>query len=36
MKTIGRLRTGQSVTHMNVKIEVTAADATGVYITVTR
>jgi len=36
MKTIGTLRTGQSFTHMNVKIEVTAADATGVYITVTR
>jgi hypothetical protein len=36
MKTIGRLRTGQSFTHMNVKIEVAAADATGVYITVTR
>jgi hypothetical protein len=36
MKSIGFLQVGQSVTHNNVKIELTATDATGVYLTVTR
>ncbi|MGA1182670.1 MAG: hypothetical protein ACO3Z1_04690 [Ilumatobacteraceae bacterium] len=36
MKTVGFLKVGQSLTHNNVKVELTAADATGVYLTVTR
>ncbi len=36
MKTLGFLKVGQSVTHNNVKVELTAADSTGVYISVTR
>ena len=36
MKTLGFLKVGQSVTHNNVKVELTAADSTGVYLTVTR
>ena len=36
MKTVGFLKVGQSVTHNNVKVELTAADATGVYLAVTR
>ncbi len=36
MKTIGFLKVGQSLTHNNAKVELTAADATGVYLTVTR
>ena len=36
MKTVGFLTVGQSVTHNNVKVELTAADTTGVYLTVTR
>ena len=36
MKTIGFLTVGQSVTHNNVKVELTAADSTGVYLTVMR
>jgi hypothetical protein len=36
MKTLGFLNVGQSVTHNNVKFELTAADSTGVYLTVTR
>ena len=36
MKTLGLLGSGQSVTHAGVKFEVSTADSTGVYITVTR
>ena len=36
MKTLGFLKVGQSVTHNNVKVDLTAADSSGVYLTVTR